>query len=198
MPAIVMSRKDQGLVGKRKDFVGDGIVLFDRITTSEVAATSAMNEDGITGKDSVVRVQTDPIRSMAGSVKDAQANVADRDHLAIFNVYVNVRGRSATMHDDRGTGQLVQLPTGRAMVRMCVGVDDGIERAAVVGKNGKITLDFLPHRVDQHRFAGTFTSNEIGFAFSTIEFTKQHDFSPFLAQSASCVILDNAKILPKT
>jgi hypothetical protein len=109
---------------------------------------------------------------MAGRVKDAQAHVADGDHLAIFNVYVNVRGRSATMHNDRNTGQIVQLPTGGTMVSMRVCVDNGIELAAVVGKKGEIALDFLPHGVDQRRFVGPFAGNEIGFAFAAIEFAK--------------------------
>jgi hypothetical protein len=167
-----MGRKEQRFFRERKNFVGDRIILFACITTGKVAAACAVDEDRVSRQDPIVRVQTDAIRGMAGRMKDAQAHVTDGDHLAIFNVDVNMWGRGATVHDERRVGQIVQFPSGGAMVRMRMRVDNGIKLTAVVGKQSKIALDFLSHGVNQRRFVGALTSNEVGFAFTAIEFTK--------------------------
>ena len=99
-----MGRKDQRLVRQRKNFVGDSVVLFASVATSKVATAGALNENRITRKHPVLRVERDAIRRMTRGMKDGQADIAHGEHLPVFHMQIDMRRGCTTMHDDGSTG----------------------------------------------------------------------------------------------
>ena len=61
---------------------------------------------------------------------------------------IDVRGRSPLVHHHRRPGQVVQLPTGGAVVGMGMGIDNSVERAAVISQCGQVTIDLVLDGID--------------------------------------------------
>src|SRR5712691_11764954 len=174
MAAVVVSGKDEGFLRQSEELLRDGIVLLAGVATSKVTTASAMDEQGVSGEDPILSIKADAIGCVARGVEHSQSDGADGDWLPVVNVDIDVRGWRASVHDHWCASQVMQLPTGSAVVSVSVSVDDGVELAIVIGQHGQIAIDFIFDRIDQRSFMGVLTSQEIGFTLAAVQFAKQH------------------------
>ena len=98
------------------------------------------------------------------------------DSVAVFHMTTHARDRRAGVHDQRGRGQAVQIEPCCGMVGMRVGVDNAFQPQAFVCEQRKIKRDVASQGIDQNGLSAHFICDEIGFAFTAVEFAKNHVF----------------------
>ena len=102
-----------------------------------------MDEQHVAGEDAILREQANRIRSVAGSMEDAEFVVADFQLLTVLDVDADVRSRRQTMHHDGRIGQRAQLHRAAAMIGVRVSVDDQVEAQSMIGEDREVALDLV-------------------------------------------------------
>jgi hypothetical protein len=82
-----------------------------------------------------------------------------------------------TFHHDLCVGQVCKIPGTAAMVGMRMGVDHVLEPKTMIRRYRDVAAGVFPQGIDQGGAPSALSSDHVGFAFSTIEFTKEHERS---------------------
>ena len=111
---------------------------------------------------------------MARRCQYPQLNFTASQGLLVLDMDVHMRGGRPAVHRHFGAGEFFQLKHRSAMVGMRVRVYHELERTAVIRQHSQIAVGLLPDRINQQRFAGLFTGQQIGFAFALVQFVEKH------------------------
>src|SRR5262249_24838613 len=78
------------------------------------------------------------------------------------------------VHDDLCLDELFKVVAGAAVIRVGVGVDDRFQSQPLIREKRQVAINLLANRIDQNGHMILFAADQIGLAFASVEFTKQH------------------------
>lgn len=111
---------------------------------------------------------------MAGRVDGVEAQLAERQHLAIIEPKPGERRRALVMHDHRNLECLAQLLGGGKVIGMGVRVDDIVDTYAGLRRQREIMVDPMYFRVDQRGDARVGATDEIGLTAARGNLLENH------------------------
>ena len=91
---------------------------------------TGQHEPGLVGPGSIAHEETDVLRRVTGRVQHLRSDVAERKHLFVANSPERKRDFRVRGEHIFGAGCFGELPAGRQMVGMNMGVDDEMDAHA--------------------------------------------------------------------
>ena len=178
---FAVARIDERIVGKLKDFLGEGLHDFFEGTAPEIGTADASGEEGVTGEQLRLakldlagllgEEKAHTPRSVPGSVEDLGMITAPFEEIAVSQELIDlgefgglhteksglgvdgiVEREIVVVHHDRSAGVLMELGEAPDVIDVGVGADDGFDRELVAAKQAKNTFDFVAW-VDNDGFA---------------------------------------------
>ena len=104
----------------------------------------------------------------------AQAQIADDEHVAIVKPHVGMGRGAEAVHDDGHAEDARQLPPGREMIGMSVGVDDVADMHPMPVGEPDIMIDLAQLRIDEHGGMCALAAHKIGLAPAGRDLLENH------------------------
>ena len=131
-----------------QDAVEQAVVERVRIARRQVGAARGADQQRVAREQPVADVNARRVARVTRRVDDLQAQVADREHVAVVDAQRRVRRRGERVHDDGHVEPRRELVRGREVIGMRVRVDEITNAQPVAGSAREIAVD-LPQLRDR-------------------------------------------------
>ena len=115
---------------------------------------------------------------MARCVDDLQAELADHQHVAVFDADIYLGRRAVAMHDHRYTKPFGQLLAGGKMIGVGMGVDHIFNVKGIARRQRKVVVELAGFGIDDRRSAGFGTADQVGLTTAGGYLFKDHSRVP--------------------
>ena len=127
----------------------------------------------------MVDEHTDGLRRVTGGVHDLQGDLAQTDAFSLGQAAEGKLGLGRVAVADPGTGALGDLEVSGDEIGVQVGVDDPLDREALVAHVVEVLVD-VDARVDDHGLAGALVGDQVGGLGAAVEVVLAEDHGSLL------------------
>jgi hypothetical protein len=150
--------------------------LAGAVSANQVGAPNVADEEGVAGErqpglfgaGGVADQQGDAFRGVPGCVADFQANIAQPEHIAVFERLVGELSAGVFVNEDGRPCAFCQVAVARNVIGMQVGLEDVGDAQAALGGGVQVLLH-VAVRVNHRSHAVRLAADDVGGAAQPLD-----------------------------